>query len=146
MFNLPDPDRQPQFYAGVPAKRLIAWIIDTILTVAAAAIFVVMTAFIGIFIWPLLILTIGFAYRTLTLAAGSATWGMRFVGIEMRAQDGGRFDLGLALAHTTGYTISFAVPVLQVISVIMMLVSPRGQGLSDMFLGTTALNRRAAFA
>ena len=26
--HLPDPDRDAQFYAGVPVKRLIAWFVD----------------------------------------------------------------------------------------------------------------------
>ena len=141
--SLPDPFRQPQFYDSVPAKRLLAWIVDTVLILTLCALVVLMTAFVGLLIWPFLMLTIGFAYRVVTLANGSATWGMRFAGIELRAADGSRFDFGLALAHTTGYTISVAVTILQVISVVMMLTGSRGQGLSDAFLGTVALNRRA---
>ncbi|MEC8575989.1 MAG: RDD family protein, partial [Pseudomonadota bacterium] len=38
--------------------------------------------------------------------------------------------------------ISVAIPVLQVISVLMMLTSSRGQGLTDALLGTVMLNRR----
>lgn len=144
MFNLPDPDRQPEFYASVPSKRLLAWVIDTVLILLLCMITVVLTAFVGAFVWPLLILVIGFAYRVVTLANGSATWGMRFAGIEFRTADGARFDMPMALAHTTGYTISFAIPILQVISIVMMLTGARGQGLSDAFLGTVALNRRSA--
>ena len=55
-----------------------------------------------------------------------------------------RFDLGLAFAHTLGLTISFALPLLQVASIVLMLTRPRGEGLSDLVLGTVALNRRAA--
>lgn len=145
MSHLPDPFRQPQFYRSVPMKRLIAWIIDTVLILVLCAGVVVLTAFVGLFIWPLLILVIGFAYRVVTLANGSATFGMRFTGIELRGADGARFDMDLALAHTAGYTLSFALPVLQVISVVMMLTGARGQGLSDAFLGTVALNRRAVY-
>ena len=143
MSNLPDPDRQPQFYESVPAKRLIAWLVDTVIILALCLIVVLLTAFVGLFIWPLLVAVIGFAYRTVTLANGSATWGMRFAGIELRDANGARFDLALALAHTAGYTISFVIPILQVISVVMMLTTARGQGLTDTFLGTVALNRRA---
>ena len=105
---------------------------------------VTLTAFVGLLIWPLLMLTIGFVYRVVTLANSSATWGMRFVGIELCSQTGTRLDGGLAMAHTLGYSVSFAIPILQVISVIMMLTSTRGQGLTDAVLGTVALNRRAA--
>jgi uncharacterized RDD family membrane protein YckC len=87
---------------------------------------------------------VGFAYRVVTIARGSATWGMRLVAIEFRAADGRRFDLGLAFAHTLGLTLCFALPLLQVASVVLMLTRPRGEGLSDLVLGTVALNRRAA--
>jgi uncharacterized RDD family membrane protein YckC len=146
MRHLPDPDRQPHFYSGVPAKRFAAWIVDTFLIFALAALIVVLTGFVGLLIWPLLYLAVGFVYRYVTLANGSATWGMRFAGIELRAQDGTRFDTSLAFLHTAGYTISFAVPVLQVISVAMMLTSPRAQGLTDALLGSVAINRRSVMA
>ncbi|WP_291731736.1 RDD family protein [Leisingera sp. F5] len=143
MTALPDPDYQAEFYTSVPAKRLIAWIIDSILIFAISAAAVVLTAFTGLLIWPLLYLAAGFAYRTVTIANGSATWGMRFAGIELRDGSGQRLDSGLAALHTAGYSLSLALPVLQVISVILMLTSSRGQGLTDHFLGTAMLNRRA---
>ncbi|KIC20858.1 RDD family protein [Leisingera sp. ANG-Vp] len=142
MTALPDPDYQAEFYASVPAKRLVAWIIDSALIFGLSAATVVLTAFTGLLIWPLLYLAVGFAYRTVTIANGSATWGMRFAGIELRDSSGRRFDSGLAALHTAGYSLSLALPVLQVISVILMLTSSRGQGLTDHFLGTVMLNRR----
>ena len=126
-----------------PAKRLIAWIIDSMLIFALSAGAVVLTAFTGLLIWPLLYLAVGFAYRTVTIANGSATWGMRFAGIELRDGSGRKLGSSMAALHTAGYTISLAIPVLQVISVILMLTSSRGQGLTDHFLGTVMLNRRA---
>ena len=142
MFDLPDPDRQPQFYEAVPAKRLIAWAVDTVLVVLLCAVIVPFTAFTALFFLPFLFAVLNFIYRTATLASGSATWGMRFTSIELRRQDGTRLDGTTALMHTAGYTLSFMVPVLQVISVIMMLTTARGQGLSDTVLGTVMLNRR----
>lgn len=143
MTTLPDPISQPQFYASVASKRLVAWIVDSIVILVLSLIVVLLTAFVGLFIWPLLYLVVGFAYRTVTLANGSATWGMRFAGVEIRNAFGERLDLGLALAHTAGYTLSIAIPLIQVVSIIMMLTSARGQGLTDAFLGTVALNRRS---
>ena len=143
MTTLPDPISQPQFYASVASKRLVAWIVDSIVIVVLSLIVVLLTAFVGLLIWPLLYLVVGFAYRTVTLANGSATWGMRFAGVEIRNAFGERLDLGLALAHTAGYTLSIAIPLIQVVSIIMMLTSARGQGLTDAFLGTVALNRRS---
>lgn len=143
MFNLPDPDRQPEFYASVPSKRLLAWIVDTLIVLMLSLAAVVLTVFVGAFFFGLLWLVLSFCYRVVTIANGSATWGMRFVGIELRTAEGNRFDLPMALAHTTGYTISIALPILQVISIVMMLTGARGQGLTDAFLGTVALNRRS---
>lgn len=143
MFNLPDPDRQPEFYSSVPTKRLFAWVIDTFIVLMMCILAVLLTAFVGAFFFGLLWLILSFCYRVVSIANGSATWGMRFVGIELRTADGNRFDLPMALAHTTGYTVSIALPILQVISIVMMLTSARGQGLTDAFLGTVALNKRS---
>ena len=143
MTHLPDPFSQPQFYRSVPAKRLIAWFVDLLVTVVFTVLALPLTGFLGLFFWPVMLLVIGFAYRVVTLANGSATWGMRFAGIELRDGRGVRFDLSLALAHTLGYSLSMAFPLLQVVSVVMMLTGARGQGLTDAFLGTVALNRRA---
>lgn len=144
IWHLPDPESQPEFYADVPAKRLVAFVVDTLVILALSLLVVPFTAFTGIFFFPVLMAVIGFAYRVVTLAQGSATWGMRLVAIEFRARDGGRLDLGLAFAHTLGLTVSFALPLLQLASIVLMLTQPRGQGLSDMVLGTVAVNRRAA--
>ncbi|MEP3636297.1 MAG: RDD family protein [Paracoccaceae bacterium] len=141
--NLADPVKQPQFYASVAPKRFVAWIIDTVLIVILCAIIVPFTAFTGLFFLPFLFLVVGFLYRVVTIRSGSATWGMRFMSIEFRSIDGGRFDLSLAFWHTVGFTISWSVFPLQLISVASMLISERGQGLSDHLLGTTVLNRRA---
>lgn len=143
MTALPDPDYQAEFYASVPAKRLLAWIVDSLLILLLSTAAVVLTAFVGLFVWPLLYLLVGFAYRVATIANGSATWGMRFAGIELRDGSGRRLDGGQAVLHTAVYSLSLAIPVLQVISVILMLTSARGQGLTDHMLGTVMLNRRA---
>ena len=143
MIHLPDPDRQPQFYASVPSKRLLAWVVDIIIILTLCLITVVLTAFVGIFFIGVLWLIIDFCYRVVTIANGSATWGMRFAGIELRTADGARMDLPMALAHTTGYMISMSFFLIQIVSIVMMLTGARAQGLSDAFLGTVALNRRA---
>lgn len=142
MTALPDPDYQAEFYASIVPKRFIAWVVDSIIIVGLSVLVVVLTAFVGLFIWPLLYLVMGFIYRTATIANGSATLGMRFAGIELRDLSGNRLDAGQATLHTVGYTLSIAIPILQVISVIMMLTTARGQGLSDAILGTAMLNRR----
>lgn len=142
MSNLPDPIRQPEFYASVPSKRFVAWIVDTIVILLLTLLTLPFTAFLSIFFFPILLFAIGFSYRVVTLANSSATWGMRLMAIEMRQANGQRFDLATAFWHTLGYTLSFAFFLAQIVSIVLMLSTSRGQGLSDHALGTTALNRR----
>jgi uncharacterized RDD family membrane protein YckC len=143
-WHLPDPDTQPEFYQDVPLKRLIAWVVDTVLVAAICILILPFTAFTGIFFFPFLMLTIGFAYRVVTIANASATWGMRLAAIEFRRPDGQRFDTQMAFLHTLGFTVSCAIPLLQLASVVLMMTTARAQGLTDHVLGTVALNRRAA--
>lgn len=141
--TLPDPVYQPEFYADVTVKRGIAWIIDTLLIAALVVPAVVMTAFIGLFFLPLLFLAVGFVYRWVTISGGSATWGMRLMSIELRDDMGQRLDSGTAFMHTLGYSISMAFFIVQIVSIAFMFTSERGQGITDMVLGTVMINRRA---
>ncbi|MEL6451314.1 MAG: RDD family protein [Pseudomonadota bacterium] len=141
--HLADPVTQPQFYRDVAAKRLVAWVIDTVLVLVICVIIVPFTAFVAAFFFVGLMAIVGFLYRIITLTAGSATWGMRLMAIEFRDASGARLDLGQAFLHTLGYTLSWAFTPLQLISIVLMATSARGQGLTDMVLGTAALNRRA---
>lgn len=141
MSALPDPEKDAQFYTGVPFKRLIAWLIDfgiiLLLTLAA----VVGSLGLGAFIYPLIMLCINLAYRIFTLQLFSATLGMRLAGIEIRNAQGNKLNPKEAFWHTGLYTIIFLFIFGMIISVVMMLLSRRGQGLHDYFLGTTAINR-----
>ncbi|KAA9008736.1 RDD family protein [Histidinibacterium aquaticum] len=141
--RLPDPIRRPDFYAGVTGKRFAAWLVDMVLIGIVCVLLLPFTAFTGIFFFPLMMLFVGFLYRWGTIAAGSGTWGMRLMGMELREADGHRLSNATAFAHTLGYTISIAFPILQAISIVLMLISDRKQGLTDHILGTALLNRPA---
>lgn len=145
MAGLPDPDRDPQFYRGVPARRLVAWFVDFAVTLAIgvpiAVFFGLATFGFGFALFPLVLAAVGFLYRTATVAGGSATWGMRFTGIELRRGDGTRFDLLTAVLHVGIYTVCFGVILLQLVSCIAMVGTRYGQGIPDIILGTTAINR-----
>ena len=141
--GLPSPDREPAFYDGVPTKRALAWVVDVAVTFALCLLILPFTAFTGLFFWPALWLAAGFLYRWATIAGGSATWGMRLMAITLRTRDGGRLGPATAFLHTLGYTVSLAAFPLQVVSVGLMAALGRGQGLTDMILGTAAINRPA---
>jgi uncharacterized RDD family membrane protein YckC len=144
LVGLPDPDRDPQFYDGVPSRRLVAWIIDVciaaLLTMPVAVAFGVLTLGFGFLMLPLVYAVTSFLYRTLTIAGGSATWGMRAMGIELRRGDGSRFDLIYATAHVAIYTVCVGMLVLQLASIVAIVGTRYHQGLHDLILGTTAIN------
>ncbi|WP_102223104.1 RDD family protein [Acidimangrovimonas sediminis] len=143
--GLPDPDFAAGFYSDVAPKRLLAWVVDTLIVFFATLLVVVLTVFIGAFFFPVLFLGINFLYRWVTLARGSATWGMRLASIEFRTLQGDRLDLATAFFHTLGYSLSLSFVFPQIISVVLMLTTARGQGLSDLILGTAAINRTARY-
>ncbi|WOI55187.1 RDD family protein [Palleronia sp. LCG004] len=139
--GLPDPDTLPEFYSDIPTKRAMAWIVDVIVITLISLLLTPLTLFTSIFFFPIFYFCVGYAYRVATLARGSATWGMRLMAIEIRDRTGGKLDLANAFLHTTGYAISVAVFPLQLISGVLMLATPRAQGLTDHAMGSAAINR-----
>lgn len=144
MTQTPDPDLHPQFYDGIAAKRLLAWVVDVILVLGFCLLILPFTAFTGLFFFPFLTLVVGFAYRVATLSNGSATWGMRLMAMELRDRNDRPFDLTTAFLHTLGYSMSMTVTILQVVSVVLVCSTARRQSLTDMVLGTVPVNRRLA--
>ncbi len=140
--GLPDPEYHAEFYADVPAKRLLAWFVDTLIIAIMVGVLTLLGFLIPLFFLPLLFAVVGFLYRWCTIASRSATPGMRFMAIELRNRDGQPLDGGTAFLHTAGYTFSVITVPLQLISVVMMLMTARRQGLTDIILGTAAINRR----
>ena len=141
---LPDPRIQAEFYQDLAIKRFFAWIVDGFLVFLLCLLVLPFTAFLGLFFFPLLWLVLGFFYRWTTLSGGSSTWGMRLMAIEFRTSLGHRFDGTTAFFHTLIYTLAMGTFVLQAVSVVMILMSPRRQSLADLMLGTAAINHAAA--
>lgn len=140
----PDPDMQAEFYEDVPTKRLIAWLIDTVITLILSVVILPFTGFFGVFVFPLYITLIGFLYRWVTISQSSATWGMRLVAIKFRNKDGQSFDTATAFLHTAITTACFVLMFLpQLVSIALILSSPRRQSLADHILATVAINRAA---
>jgi uncharacterized RDD family membrane protein YckC len=140
----PDPVRHAAFYQGVLPKRFLAWVMDVVLIAVVTALIVPFTAFTALLFLPALFLVVGFLYRWVTLSGRSATWGMRLMNIEFLDRNGQRFDAGTALLHTLGYTLSMAFVMPQILSVALMMLTSRRQGLSDMVLGSVAINSPSA--
>lgn len=139
--GLPDPVTEAEFYDGVPAKRLFAWVIDVALIWLLTLLVLPLTLFTGLFYLPVLYFLIGFLYRWVGLTRNSATPGMWFAAIEIRDARGERLESGTAFLHTAGYAASVAMFPAQLVSVALMLVTPMRQGLTDLILGTAAIRR-----
>ena len=141
--HLPDPDTQPEFYAHVATKRLMAWAVDTIIILLMILGIVLLTGLLAAFVLPMLIFVVSMIYRTTTLANTSATWGMRLFAIELRDNMGRRLDLQQASLHSFGFLMSCIFIPVQIFSMVFMATSPKGQGLTDMALSTVMVNKRA---
>ncbi|WP_424931168.1 RDD family protein [Amaricoccus macauensis] len=145
--GLPDPDTNAEFYEGVPSRRLAAWGVDFAITLAIALpiglIFGIVTLGFGFAAFPLIMAATSLIYRTSTIASRSATWGMRFMGIELRRHDGSRFDAITAFLHTLGYIVAMTVFVIQVVSCVTILTTRYRQSVPDLFLRTAMINRPA---
>ena len=139
--GLPDPEVLPEFYEGVPLRRALAWVVDVLLIFGMSLLALPFTLFTALFWFPVLMLGIGFLYRWATLAGRSATLGMRLFGIQIRDADGARLSGGTAFAHTAGYAVSVVTFPLQLVSMGAMVLTPKGQGLTDMVLGSSAIRR-----
>ncbi len=141
--GLPDPRLDAQFYDGVPTKRLLAWVADTVVITALTFLVSLMSLGILFFFYFAIWAVVGFLYRALTISLGSGTWGMRLFGIELRNGRGERFSGSEALMHTFLFSLLNVIPIGLIINAIMMLTGQRGQGLHDYVMGSTAINRPA---
>lgn len=142
-WQIPDPATQPDFYTDVPVKRLIAWSIDMAIVLLICLLILPFTAFTGIFFIPLLIASVYFCYRLITMIRSSATPGMRIMAIEFMSLTGERLDPIRATWMSFGLTMCIVFPIFMVVSSVLMMISVRGQGLVDMMLGVVVINRRA---
>jgi uncharacterized RDD family membrane protein YckC len=141
----PDPVTQSYFYADVPFKRAVAWVFDTILIGFLVTLLIPLTGFLALFFLGGLFLAVSFLYRWMGLSRHSATLGMRMMGLEFRDAQGFPMGAGLGFVHTLAYSLSVAFVFPQIISVLLMAFSKRGQGLTDHVLGTVLINRSALY-
>lgn len=143
--HLPDPAHHADFYRGTVAKRAVAWAVDSVIILGLCLMILPFTAFTALFFWPVFYVTIGFLYRWATIGSGSATLGMRLAAVRLVDRQGQPFDGGQAFLHTALYTLCISSLLPQLISIAMMLLTPRGQSLPDLVLGSVCLNRQARY-
>lgn len=141
MTRLPDPEHEPGLYSDLILKRFIAWVIDLVITFAITAVIVVLTVFVGLFFLPLLWIVVSVTYRTVMLTNYSATPGMLLVALRLRHLDGRRPEPVICFWHAVLFSGTMATVLGQIVSVGLMLITPYRQGLNDLILGTTMINR-----
>ncbi|WP_127109743.1 RDD family protein [Pararhodobacter zhoushanensis] len=139
--RLPDPVENPDFYDHLVAKRLLAWVIDLIVTLGLMLVVLIGTAFLAIFIFPLVWSAIAIAYRTVMLTRYGATLGMMVASVQLRQLNGRTPSREIALTHSILYALSMVFVLPQIGSVAMMMLTPYRQGLNDWILGTTIINK-----
>ena len=146
--GVPDPDQDPQFYEGVPLRRLVAFLIDMIVIAGLwfAAVFVgflltVLSLGAGLGLAMLLLTLTGFVYRVLMLRYRSATVGMLVTGIEVRDQNGAQADQTFALLHTAGFYATMLFPPLLLIGWVLLAGDPHRRAMHDIFLRAVVINR-----
>lgn len=144
-----DPATEPELFDGILSKRIVAFVIDAVLIVllmipALLMFFVLGIITLGIF-WLLfpgffaIFAIVALAYVALTLGGqGSATPGMRFVGVTFRTWNGQRMFPLLAAMHALIFW--FSCGILTPLILLVGLFTPRRQLLHDLLLGVVALN------
>ena len=142
MTDLPDPIEHAAYYYDVNYKCLIACFVDAVAITFIIFLTSLLTLGIGFFFFAGLWLIVGFFYRFLGLAIYSSTMGMRMTSIEFFQRHGRPINGLYALLHTAGTMIAYATS-LQIVSVILMLVTSRKQGLVDLILATVVVSRAA---
>ena len=147
----PDPISWPALFEGVLWRRVIAYGIDVFCIAVICAFawlaFLVLTVLTLGLLAPILWFLFGLipiAYHTLLLGGPrSATLGMRWLDLELRAIDGERPSLLQALVQT----VLFYVTVAATGSLILLfaLINRRKRTLHDVLSGTIVVRARALY-
>lgn len=143
-----DPVRQPELYAGVLGKRVLAFLIDMLVLgffELVALLVVVLLGFVTFGVgWMLFALPffsiVAVLYAALTLGGPkSATPGMQLLGLTIRSLDGAPIGPMLAAAHLILYWVSLSL--LTPLILVIALFSNRKRLLHDMLIGAVMINR-----
>ncbi len=142
------PDTQPELFAGVLRRRLVAFLIDAVLiltmTFAGWVVMMVLGLLTFGLTWLLIVLVfpvVALGYTGLTLGGpSSATIGMRLVGLEMRTWYGAPMYIVLAVVHAVLFWAS--VSILTPFILLVAMFNERKRLLHDFLLATVVVNIR----
>ena len=142
----PNPVDNPEYFDGIPFKRVVAYIVDVfVIAIFAAAVAVI--AFVPV------VLTLGMlkpfvvgvialiplSYHTLLIGGDrSATIGMRLLGIEVMTMDGAKPGYVVALIQTTLFYVTISLTTWLILLVALFNTGHRT--LHDFLCGTLIVN------
>jgi uncharacterized RDD family membrane protein YckC len=144
-----DPFSNPEFFEGVLARRMIAFLIDLVIItvpIIVACIFIFLFGLITFGLgWGLYFLVIpgaviwALVYYGATMGSpASATIGMRTVDIEVRTWYGAPCYFVLGAVHAIAFWVTTSA--LTPLVLLVGLVNERGRLLHDFLLGTVVVN------
>lgn len=147
-----DPDTHPELFDGVPARRVLAFVIDlVILAVPLILLWVfffalgIVTLGLGFGLFGLMpvitLLWAAYYYGTTLGGPRSATIGMRALDIEMRTWYGAPSYFVLAVVHAGLFWVSTSV--LTPLILLVCFFNRRGRLLHDFLVGTVVINNPA---
>ena len=145
--DLPDPSTAPQLFDGVLQRRVIAFVIDTVILAVIATVILLVGAIAGIFTLGLAWLSLPFViplailgYYAMTLGSPMrATVGMSMMDIVLVPARGYPLDRWKILIHPLVFWIT--VWVAWPVSLFVALFTPRQQMVQDLVTGTLMLRR-----
>lgn len=147
-----DPWTYPEYFRGITSKRIFAYLIDLVAVSVAAIIVWIAFGLLGLatlgLLFPLQALAVALTplvYHTLLIAsAGSATLGMRILGIRVASLSdsagpgSGRPTLFQAMIQTVAFYGSVALTSFLIL--VVALFNPRRRMLHDWLAGTVVVN------
>jgi uncharacterized RDD family membrane protein YckC len=144
-----DPAANPELFEGVLARRVIAFLIDVVISAAPMVVIALFIFIFGLvtfglgwtlyfFFYPVCILWALFYYGITFGGPYSATIGMRVMDIEMRTWYGAPAYFVLGAVHAVIYWIT--VSVLTPLVLLVGLFNDRRRLLHDILLGTVIIN------
>jgi len=150
-----DPEANPELFEGVPARRLVAFVID-FLILAIPVLFVSMFIFVAgivtlgvgfllyFLLWPAMVIWALLYYGACLGGPHSATIGMRVMDLEMRTWYGAPayFVLGAVHAIVFWVTVSILTPLV----LLVCFFNHRRRCLHDILVGTIVINNASRAA
>ncbi len=144
-----DPATQPEWFEGVVARRMVAFVIDFII-LAIPVIFLAMFIFVAgivtlglgfllyVLLWPAMVIWAIVYYGFTFGGPHSATIGMRLMDLEMRTWYGAPSYFVLGAAHAVVFWVT--VSVLTPLVLLVPFFNHRRRCLHDLLLGTVVVN------